>query len=154
RFREPTEAPFGTGSFETVAHRRPARRGVFGLMVVAVAAVGGAVYWYNSNVKPGRIELTLTPPETTVVIDNIKVGDRAPLSIEKSPGPYTLSVTREGYARSDQNIELKAGQPMSLTVTLEPSPDTGFELTSDPPGGLVWLDGAPVKEASGQQART
>ena len=40
----------------------------------------------------------------------------------------------------------KAGQPLALTVTLEPSPDTGFELTSDPPGGLVWLDGAPVKE--------
>ena len=39
-------------------------------------------------------------------------------------------------------------------MALEPSPDTGFELTSDPPGGLVWLDEAPVKEASGQQART
>jgi hypothetical protein len=96
----------------------------------------------------------MTPTDATVLVDNVKVGDKSPVSIERPPGPYTLSVTRDGYARNDQNIELKAGQPLSLTVALEPSPDTGFELTSDPPGGLVWLDEAPVKEASGQQART
>src|SRR5207344_181353 len=59
-----------------------------------------------------------------------------------------------GYVRNDQNVEVHAGQPLPLTVTLEPSPDTGFELTSEPPGGLVWLDGAPINGASGQQART
>ena len=134
--------------------RRQARRGVYGLMAVAVAATAGVVYWYNSAVKPGRIELTTTPGDATVLVDNVKVGDKSPVSIERPPGPYTLSVTRDGYARNDQNIELKAGQPLSLTVALEPSPDTGFELTSDPPGGLVWLDDAPVKETSGQQART
>jgi hypothetical protein len=156
RFREPqaAQAPFGTGSFETLAARRPARRGIYGLLAVAAAAAAGMVFWYNNSVKPGHIELTITPADATVVIDNVKVGDHSPLSIEKTPGPYTLSVTRDGYARSDQSIELKAGQPLALTVTLEPSPDTGFELTSDPPGGLVWLDSAAVKEANGQQART
>jgi hypothetical protein len=154
RFREPTAAPFGTGSFETVATKRPARRGIGVLLVVAAAAAGVAIYVYNNNVKPGRIELNTVPADATVLIDNTKVGDHSPVSLEKPPGPYTLSVTRDGYGRSDQNIELKAGQPLSLTVTLEPSPDTGFELMSDPPGGLVWLDGAAVKESSGQQART
>jgi hypothetical protein len=154
RFHAPQEAPFGTGSFETLAAKRPARRGVYGLLAVAVVAIAGMVYWYNGNIKPGRIELTVTPGDATVLIDNIKVGDHSPVSIEKSPGPYTLSVTRDGYARNDQNIELKAGQPLALAVTLEPSPDTGFELTSDPPGGLVWLDDQPVKQASGQQAQT
>jgi hypothetical protein len=127
---------------------------VYGLLAIGVVAAGVMVYVYNNSVKPGRIELTTTPGDATVVIDNVKVGDHSPVSIEKPAGPYTLSVTRDGYARSDQNIELKAGQPLALTVTLEPSPDTGFELTSDPPGGLVWLDNAPVKETSGQQART
>jgi hypothetical protein len=147
-------APFGTGSFETIASKRPARRGIYGLLVVAAAAVVAMVYWYNGNIKPGRIELTTTPGDATVLIDNIKIGDHSPVSVEKPPGPYTLSVTRDGYARNDQNIELKAGQPLTLTVALEPSPDTGFELTSDPPGGLVWLDDAPVKDAAGTQAHT
>ena len=65
-----------------------------------------------------------------------------------------MSVTRDGYVRNDQNVEVHAGLPLPLTVTLEPSPDTGFELTSEPPGGLVWLDGAPIQGAAGQQART
>jgi serine/threonine protein kinase len=154
RYHAPQETPFGTGSFDTMQARRPARRGVYGLLAVAAVAIVAMVYWYNSNIKPGRIELTVTPGDATVLIDNIKVGDHSPVSVEKSPGPYTLSVTRDGYARNDQNIELKAGQPLSLTVALEPSPDTGFELTSDPAGGLVWLDEQPVKDASGQQAHT
>jgi eukaryotic-like serine/threonine-protein kinase len=153
-FHAPAEAPFGAGSFDVAAPKRPARRGVYGLMAVAAVAVVAMVYWYNSAIKPGRIELTTVPADATVLVDNVKVGDKSPLSVERPPGPYTLSVTRDGYARNDQNIELKAGQPLSLNVALEPSPDTGFELTSDPPGGLVWLDGAAVKESSGQQART
>jgi serine/threonine protein kinase len=154
QFHAPQGAPFGTGSFDTLSSRRPARRGIYGLLAVAAVAVVLMVYWYNSNIKPGRIELTTTPGDATVLVDNIKVGDHSPVSVEKPPGPYTLSVTRDGYARNDQNVELKAGQPLALTVTLEPSPDTGFELTSDPPGGLVWLDEAPVKDGSGQQAHT
>jgi len=155
RFRQPVEtAPFGSGSFDVASPKRQPRRSVYGLMALTVVVAVGAFYWYSNNVKPGHIQLTTTPTDAVVLIDNVKVGDHSPFSLEKPPGPYTLSVTRDGYARNDQNIELKAGQPLALTVTLEPSPDTGFELTSDPPGGLVWLDGAAVKEASGQQART
>ena len=112
RFHEPEQAPFGTGSFDVASPRRQARRGVYGLMAVAVAATAGVVYWYNSAVKPGRIELAMTPADATVLVDNVKVGDKSPVSIERPPGPYTLSVTRDGYARNDQNIELKAGQPL------------------------------------------
>src|SRR5262249_10792999 len=96
RFREPqpapASAPRGTGSVETVAARRPARRGVYGLLALGVVAAAVMVYVYNNNVKPGRIELTTTPGDATVVIDNVKVGDHSPVSIEKPAGPYTLSV--------------------------------------------------------------
>ena len=74
--------------------------------------------------------------------------------MDRPPGAFTLSVTRDGYVRNDQNVVMRAGQPASLAVTLEPSPDTGFEFTSEPPGGLVWLDGAPINGGGGQQART
>jgi serine/threonine protein kinase len=126
-----------------------------GLAIAAAAVFGGASYWYHTTTnRPGRIELSTIPADAIVLVDDAKVGDHSPVSLERPPGPYTLSITRDGYVRSDQNIELKAGEPLPLSVTLEPSPDTGFELTSEPPGGLVWLDGAPIKGASGQQART
>jgi len=154
RFHEPAGAPFGTGSFDTIAPRRPARRGVAVLAAVAVIVGGGMVYWYTTNVKPGKIELTTTPGDATVLLDNNKIGDHSPVTIEKAPGLYTLTVMRDGYGRNDQSIELKAGEALARTVALEPSPDTGFELMSEPAGGLVWLDGNAVKDASGQQAHT
>ncbi len=159
-FRQPVPTtPFGVGNFsDELAQSRAKKGGGAFLKVAAVlllAAIGGGVYWYSAGTnKPGRIQVTMVPADATVLIDNAKVGDRSPLSIDRPPGPYTLSVTREGYERNDQNIEVRAGQPLPLTVTLEPSPDTGFELTSEPPGGLVWLDGAAIRGAAGQQART
>jgi hypothetical protein len=150
-------APFGAGSFnEPVAPPPPRKRGgALAVAVILVLAVAGGGFWYYSTTnRPGRIEVSATPADATVLVDNTKVGDKSPVSFDRPPGPYTLSVTRDGYVRSDQNIEVRAGQRLPLTVALEPSPDTGFEFTSEPPGGLVWLDGAPIKGAGGQQART
>ncbi len=151
----PANAPFGSGSFIDPARPRPARGGLFAVAGIAViAAAAGAFYLYSSANRPGRIELATLPADATILIDNVKVGDRSPFTLEKPPGVYALGVTRDGYVRNDQNIEIKTGQPLALAVTLEPSPDTGFEFTSEPPGGLVWLDGAPIMGAAGQQART
>ena len=148
------QAPFGAGSFAAPPAARPSRAGrTFGLLVVAAAIIGGTVYWYQNVNKPGRLQLATVPADATVLVDNAKVGDHSPLALEKTPGSYTLSVTKDGYVRSDQNIEIRAGQSVALNITLEPSPDTGFELSSDPPGGLVWLDGAPISGPNGQ-ART
>ena len=150
-------APFGTGNFSDELSRGRSKGGSGFLKVAIVlllAAGGSGAYWYMTTTKPGRIEITTVPADATVLVDNTKVGDHSPVSLDRSPGPYTVSVTRDGYVRNDQNVEVHAGQPLPLAVTLEPSPDTGFELTSEPPGGLVWLDGAPIQGAAGQQART
>jgi serine/threonine protein kinase len=154
----PPQGPFGAGGFTEQIPMPPARKrgGALGmaLIVLVAAAAAGGYWYYSSTTRPGRVEVTVTPDDATVLVDNVKIGDHSPVSFQKPPGPYTLSVTRDGYVRSDQNIEVRAGQRLPVAVALEPSPDTGFELTSEPPGGLVWLDGSPIKGASGQQART
>jgi serine/threonine protein kinase len=158
-FRQPTAAPFGAGSFSDELAQSRAKRGGGGFLKVALALLvlaggGGGYYYWSASNKPGRIEITATPEDATVLVDNTKVGDYAPVAVERPPGHHTISVVREGYVRFDKPVEVLAGAPLPLTVALEPSPDTGFELTSEPPGGLVWLDGAAIKGAAGQQART
>jgi hypothetical protein len=144
---------FGSGGFTAAPPARGGRAGrTLGLIVVVAGVVGGALWYQNAN-KPGRLQLVTVPADATVLVDNVKVGDHSPVAIDKAPGSYSLSVTKDGYVRNDQNVEVHAGQPLALNVTLEPSPDTGFELSSDPPGGLVWLDGAPISGPNGQ-ART
>ncbi len=135
---------------------RPSRAGLYAaLTAAAVLIIGGSGiwYWWSMN-RPGSLQLTVVPVDATVSIDNLKVGDHSPITIEKAPGTYMVSVTRDGYLRNDQNIELRAGQQARFAITLEASPDAGFELTSEPPGGLVWFDGVPIKGPTGEQART
>jgi serine/threonine protein kinase len=140
------------------AHRplRSSRAGMYAALVAAAVLIIGGTglwYWWSMN-RPGTLQLVVVPADATVLIDNAKVGDHSPITVEKAPGTYMISVTRDGFLRNDQNVELRAGQQARLAVNLEASPDAGFELTSEPPGGLVWFDGSPIKGPTGEQART
>ena len=145
-------APLG----EALRPMRPSRAGLYAaLTAAAVLIIGGSGFWYWWSMnRPGSLQLTVVPADATVLIDNVKVGDHSPITIERPPGTYLVSVTHDGYLRRDQNVELRAGQQAPFAVTLEASPDAGFELTSEPPGGLVWFDGVPIKGPTGEQART
>jgi hypothetical protein len=140
------------------AHRplRPSRAGLYAaLAAAAVLIVGGSGFWYWWSInRPGSLQLTVTPADATVLVDNIKISDHSPVTFERPPGTYMVSITRDGFLRNDQNVELRAGQQARLAVALDASPDAGFELTSEPPGGLVWFDGVPIKGPTGEQART
>jgi len=144
------EAPVSPPAKPKVSRARTLTLLGAGVVVLIVGAAG--LYAWSVN-RPGRVEITAVPGDTTILVDNIKVSDQSPFVLEKSPGMYTIAAVRPGYARSDQSIEIRAGQVASLSVTLEPAADTGFELTSEPPGGLVWLDGNPLSGPDGQ-ART
>ncbi|HEX2657982.1 MAG TPA: PEGA domain-containing protein, partial [Polyangia bacterium] len=155
--RMPMPGPFSTGGFDApVAAPESKSKGkglaifFFALLVLGGGAVGGYTWYQN---RPGKIEITTTPAESTILVDNVKVAERSPFTIDRAPGSCAVSVVRPGYTRNDQNVLVRAGMTSNLNVTLEPAPDTGFELTSVPPGGLVWLDGNAMTGPDGQ-ART
>jgi hypothetical protein len=79
-----------------------------------------------------------------------------PLTVTARPGPHELVFSKEGYTSFRQSTRVGAGTIERVRVHLEASPATGFELTSDPAGQLVWLDGQPFTGAdpNGPQART
>jgi hypothetical protein len=123
---------------------------------VLILSATATVTWWIGNTwtsRPGRIDLNVLPADAVILIDNVEMGVGS-MALTEHPGPYTLSIKRDGYTRDDRNIEVAPGSTTALNVTLEPSPDTGFELTSDPPGILTWLDGEPIRESSGAQARS
>jgi hypothetical protein len=90
-----------------------------------------------------------------VTVDGVGLHEGPPYVIERRPGIYHLAVVRDGYLAREQDVEIRTARVERVEIELEASPDTGFELTSQPPGGLVWLDGqAFAVNETGKQATT
>ena len=80
-----------------------------------------------------------------------------PITIEKAPGLYNLSFRKEGTRSTSRRWRSRRASRSASRVELEPSADTGFELTSDPPGaaGLAGRRSrSPAAIRHGPQART
>ena len=143
------------GVVSVVANLRWMRRWETFVFVAALGmGVGRVVQYCSSFSRPGFIVVATEPADATVLIDHVQVEDSSPVMIEERPGRHTVSVTCAGYERKHESVEVVAGRATALKVKLSVSRDTGFELTSDPPGELVWLDEAPMTAPHGQQVRT
>jgi hypothetical protein len=121
--------------------------------LIAVLLVGAAgTYFYFT--RAGQLHIVVTPADATIAIDEKPIQGSPPLRLQPKPGQYDISFRREGYVRKDMQVEIRPGQSKEIQINLDPSPYTGFELTSEPTGMLVWMDDQPFIGAGGQQART
>ncbi|HEY0711429.1 MAG TPA: hypothetical protein VGF45_02065, partial [Polyangia bacterium] len=91
-----------------------------------------------------------------VSVDGVLQKGIPPFRFEKPPGTFKIEVVQDGYTKEERRAEVKPGAFERVKIDLRPSPSTGFELTSDPPGQLVWMDGVPFTgmDPNGPQART
>jgi PEGA domain len=137
-------------------HQSPPARTESSTVWAIVAALGVLALLLGYFTRSGRLAITVKPGDAVLAIDGVPMQAAAPLVLEAHPGHHRVSAERPGYLRQDRSIELRAGEAASLDLELEPTPDTGFELTSEPPGGLVWMDGQPFTgtDPEGPQART
>jgi hypothetical protein len=101
------------------------------------------------------MQIAVKPSDARVTVDGVGLHEGPPYVIERRPGIYHLAVVRDGYLSREQDVEIRTARVERVEIELEASPDTGFELTSQPPGGLVWLDGqAFAVNETGKQATT
>jgi eukaryotic-like serine/threonine-protein kinase len=133
--------------------RQPSRVKYYVAFVLFMILGGGGAYMFMT--RPGKLQVAVKPVDARLSVDGVVITSEPPFLLEKRPGVYRLSVSRPGYVTRDQNVQIAAGQAGHMDIDLEPSPDTGFDLTSQPSGGLVWLDGQPLAiDEQGKQATT
>ena len=133
--------------------RPPSRIKYYVLFLAFMALGGGGAYLYLT--RSGKMQIGVKPVDARVTVDGVALHDGPPYVIERRPGIYHVAVAREGYVPREQDVEIRTAQVERVEIEMEASPDTGFELTSQPPGGLVWLDGqAFVINETGKQATT
>jgi serine/threonine protein kinase len=136
------------------AQARPPSRAKYYIAFIAFMILGG-VGAYMFMTRPGKLQVEVKPLDARLSVDSVVITTEPPFLLEKRPGVYRLSVSRPGYVTRDQNVQIAAGQAGHMDIELEPSADTGFDLTSQPSGGLVWLDGQPLAvDDQGKQATT
>jgi serine/threonine protein kinase len=123
-------------------------------LAVAAAALGAVLWLYRARTAVGTLQVTVRPEDARLSIDGIPVAGRSPFVVERRPGTYQVAVERAGYDRQVSSVAPREGSTQTIVLELKPSIATGFEIVSEPVGGLVWLDGFPFGEASGPQART
>jgi serine/threonine protein kinase len=133
--------------------RPPSRIKYYLLFLAFMALGGGGAYLYLT--RSGKMQIGVKPPDARVTVDGVALREGPPYVIERRPGIYHVAVAHDGYVSREQDVEIRTAQVERVEIEMEASPDTGFELTSQPPGGLVWLDGqAFVINETGKQATT
>jgi serine/threonine protein kinase len=133
--------------------RQPSRLKYYVIFVLLMIAGGGGTYMVMT--RPGHLQVAVKPQDARLAVDGAVITSDPPFHLDKRPGVYRLTVSRAGYVTREQNVQISAGQAGHLDIDLEPSPDTGFDLTSQPSGGRVWLDSQPlVIDENGTQATT
>jgi len=138
---------------QSMSLRQPSRLKYYIAFVVFMILGGGGAYMFMT--RPGKLQVAVKPADARLSVDGVVISSDPPFLLEKRPGVYRLSVARPGYVIREQNVQIAAGQAGHMDIDLEPSPDTGFDLTSQPSGGLVWLDGQPLAiDEQGKQATT
>jgi hypothetical protein len=146
-------SPVDRYASQPVSLRLPSRLKYYVAFVLFMILGGGGAYMFMT--RPGKLQVAVKPADARLSVDGVVITSDPPFMLEKRPGVYRLSVARPGYVTRDQNVQIAAGQTGHMDIELEPSPDTGFDLTSQPSGGLVWLDGQRlVVDEHGKQATT
>jgi len=142
-----------TAAAAALSLRPPSRIKYYMLFVAFMALGGGGAYLYLT--RSGKMQIGVKPQDARVTVDGVALREGPPYVIERRPGIYHVAVARDGYTSREQDVEIRTAQVERIVVELEASPDTGFELTSQPPGGLVWMDGqAFAVDQTGKQAMT
>jgi hypothetical protein len=105
--------------------------------------------------KPGRIAVTTTPKGATISIDGQQVASETPAVIARPPGTYKIAIAASGFLNEEQQVEVTSGSTITVDFTLratvppEEAQETGFSLSSDPSGEVIWLDGKTMPGPSG-----
>lgn len=125
--------------------RAAAVGGVVGLLVFAAG-----IYTIQNTRKPkdeasnpGAVNIAVktNPPGASIRI-NGEVKCASDCNLELPPGAYEVQAVLPGYESGSSKIDVAAGAPQNLDITLQPLP-LSVRLYTDFPAGKVAFDGAP-----------
>jgi len=108
---------------------------------------GGAEYVLGDPAPAtASVRVTSSPAGAGISVDGFDTGYATPYTIEHlSDGPHLISVSSPGYISTEQRVlltdDLTPLEDAALSFILEGYPYGSLTITSDPPGGKIYLYG-------------
>lgn len=127
--------------------------GVIG--VVLVAAIAAGVLVHKRRVKaaaliaPVQVQIATTPPGASVRV-NGESQCTSDCSLSLAPGNYQITAFLDGYEPAGSGIAVSPGQPVMMTLPLEPQAQSLRILTDLDQGKVALDDQPPVDLQEGQ----
>lgn len=89
-------------------------------LIIVLSVVGLAAYYFLSR---SFVEITVTPPDATLTIDNapVKLNRQGSKNKTLTPGEHRIKVEAESYNAVEKTINCKRGRQMKVEITLEES---------------------------------
>ncbi len=106
------------------------------------------------------VEITLTRSTATLAIETVPAGatlsvaghklGTTPIELELDPGRYNFTVSLEGFKDWTFSVSAEAGDDIQLPAHTLERPDGTLELTSNPAGANITIDGKMVGKTPAQ----
>lgn len=120
---------------------------IIGAAVALLIILGAVIAVWPSS--PGTIVLTTSPPGAVVFFDDAPIQAQANGTFvieDVTPDTvHLVSVRKTDFESNSEQVQVTSGELRTMTISLEsdeatPS-ETGFALTTTPPGATVFVDG-------------
>ena len=129
-----------------------------GVVAAAVAAVLLVTFFlvkhrHGSGAPPTGARFTVrvhTSPAGAAIRINHELRGTSDLQVDLPEGSYQIDAQLDGYQANSGSVEVKAGSPNSVELTLEPALPV-VRLSSDTGAGKVSFDDQPAVELGGAQ---
>ncbi len=108
----------------------------------SITVTRGKNYKENYSLKqlPGALNITTTPADATIYINNRSCGN-SPVKVDGLPaGKYTIRVTKDNFDIQKAVLIVDAGRTTSKSFTLSRNTG-GMDLIVNPPGTTIYING-------------
>ncbi len=110
---------------------------------VVLSVIAAVVFWWLNPMFGDAPVLTVesTPPEAVFYLDDHKMG-LTPMELKRlSDGVHKIRLTKDKYQDHKESVFVEQGKTCEVEAGLEPLPIGDAEMTSEPVGAEVYVDG-------------
>lgn len=118
------------------------------LIVILVLSVTTSVRYSNM----GQLTTQIVPSDAVLRLEGKQIGGNRLVRI--SPGTYTVTVSRSGFASKIKKVTIKKGEKQSINFVLDPNSEEGLEWSRDHPKETAKGEGIVSKEVTGKMEDT